>query len=218
MITVPEVVEEIIRKSYLLEEGIMTGIINISSLARKIKSEVEEKTMKEVTDSSIIMALKRMKSHRFKVSESKPKSVLSKTMDIIVRSNLVEFTLNNSEKLLTNKKVFENFPLGKNYFFTITEGVFETAIIISYDLVGWLKKIFKQADILDEKSNLSAITIRLPETNVVTPGVYYHILKALAWENINVIDVVSTKSEFTIIFEDKNVNRAFSVLKKMINS
>jgi hypothetical protein len=57
MITVPEVVQDIIQKTPFLEEGLQKNIINLSSLARYIKPEVEERTFKEVGESAIVMAL-----------------------------------------------------------------------------------------------------------------------------------------------------------------
>lgn len=43
------------------------------------------------------------------------------------------------------------------------------------------------------------------------------ILKILAWEGINVVEVVSTFSEFTIILEDEEVSRAFSLFKDSLS-
>jgi aspartokinase len=44
-------------------------------------------------------------------------------------------------------------------------------------------------------------------------GIYYLIFKTLAWENINVIEVVSTMSELTIVLDDQEVVRAFNLLQ-----
>ena len=62
---------------------------------------------------------------------------------------------------------------------------------------------------------LSAITIILPKEAVFVPGVYYSVLKALAWEGINFVEVVSSYTELTIILQNSNVDRAFSVLKNL---
>lgn len=39
------------------------------------------------------------------------------------------------------------------------------------------------------------------------------LLKTLAWHGINIIEIVSSFNEITIILEDSFVNQAFSVLK-----
>ena len=45
MITIPEVVENIVRKSLFLEEALSLGIVNISALTRLIKRDVEKEVM-----------------------------------------------------------------------------------------------------------------------------------------------------------------------------
>ncbi len=65
-------------------------------------------------------------------------------------------------------------------------------------------------------TNLSSITIRTPKEWVYTPGGDYAILKRLAWENINIVEILSTYTELTIIFDNKDVDKAFSVLKNFI--
>jgi hypothetical protein len=64
-------------------------------------------------------------------------------------------------------------------------------------------------------SNLSAITLKLPAGNVQAVGFYYQILKLIAWEGINVKEVVSTTNEFSLIVADEDVDRAFSILKRL---
>ncbi len=64
--------------------------------------------------------------------------------------------------------------------------------------------------------NLSAIVIRLSRSTVGTPGVYYAILKRLAWQNLNVVDVVSTYTEFTIIVANEQVDQAFAALRRYL--
>jgi hypothetical protein len=49
----------------------------------------------------------------------------------------------------------------------------------------------------------------------LVPGVYSYILKALAWDGIPVIEVVSTSNEFTIILEDRNIDPAFGLIKRL---
>ena len=60
MITIPEIVEKIIKKSSFLEEGLSKKFINLSALSRIIKPEIEKELYKKVENGAIIMALKRL--------------------------------------------------------------------------------------------------------------------------------------------------------------
>ena len=43
-------------------------------------------------------------------------------------------------------------------------------------------------------------------------GVYYFILKQLAWSDISVQEIISTTHEITIVVKENDVNEAFSIL------
>ena len=212
MITVPEVVRDIIKKTPFLEEALSADLLNLSSLARRIKSEVEERTFKEVTEGSIVMALKRLQPQLTPPRELV--DVMQKTPEIIVRSNLYEITVVNSNSLINKqKKLLEYASIKHSYFATITHGVFETTIIASEEAKETIQEMYKNEHIISEVGNLSSITIKYPLEIIDTPGVYYSVLKVLAWENIPFTEVVSTYSEVTIVLKDSYVDRAFILIK-----
>ena len=81
-----------------------------------------------------------------------------------------------------------------------------------------MQRIFKEEKALSVIENLSSITIQLPHQNVEIPGVYYYILKKLAWEGINIVEVISTTNEFTLVMKDEEVDRTFSLLMRIKRS
>jgi hypothetical protein len=88
-------------------------------------------------------------------------------------------------------------------------------IIVDREYADGVAKALKKQRSVKKIEGLSAITMRLPESALNVPGVYYPILKALAMEGISFVEVMSVRIEFSIIFEDKDVDRAFSVLKRI---
>lgn len=216
MITVPEVVEEIVKRSPFLEESLGRDIINLSSLAREIQPEIQEKLFKDIKLGAIVMALKRL-SKRIKTQHSeKLEGILQNISDITVRSNILEFAFDNSPTLLEKqRKLLDIISSDKNTFLTTSQGVYETSIFISKHSEADIKKVFEGEKLRYEMEDLSAITIILPKESVFVPGVYYSVLKTLAWEGINFIEVVSSYTELTIILQNSSVDRAFSVLKNL---
>jgi len=77
-------------------------------------------------------------------------------------------------------------------------------------------KIFRAETLVSSYERLAAVILRLADDTVLTPGIYYLILKQLAWENINLVEVVSTFREFIMIIQNSQVDRAFSILKTLI--
>jgi hypothetical protein len=214
MITVPEVVEDIVKKIPFLEVGLSRGIVNLSALARMIRPEVQQATYKGVTEGSIVMSLRRLSEKIDRLR--RPKKGQWKGHEMIVRSNLAEFTVLNSDLGGDKyKELLRLINVRKGHFFTVTQGIFETTIIASQELERQVEKILSRVKIISRFENLSSITIRLSQETVKIPASYYFILMQLAWSGINVIEVVSTFTEFTVILKDKEVDLAFSALKAM---
>ncbi|MBI4096728.1 MAG: hypothetical protein HY425_03345 [Candidatus Levybacteria bacterium] len=214
MLTVPEATEKIIDRSRYLSEAISKGIINVSSLARYIKPELEQILEKKVSYPAVVMALNRLSA------QIKPKyvsnSIFKAPPDMIMRSNLIEICVSSSGNLIERyQTLLKLSQTNEKHFFTATQGVFDTTIIASKDLGNTIKNILKNESIVAEFTNLSSITIRLPKEAISTPGIFYFFLKSLAWEGVNIIEIVSSYLEFTLILPEKETNRAFSILQSL---
>lgn len=212
MISVSDALNDIIKSYPLIEEGLSKGIINYSAYAREVKPQIEKRLFKDIKEGAIVMALKRISE---KLATRRDKNQEIDLTDLTVRSNLSEVTFQNSETLPANTGLLFNSIDRKDTFCTLSEGVRETTFIINSQEKPKLLKIFKKEALIAEINNLSSIIIRLPKEVVYIPGVYYQVLKALAWENINIIEVLSTYTELTVIVESKDVDLAFSALKNL---
>lgn len=215
MVTVPEAAKTIIKRSRYLTEAMSKGFINNSSLARYIKPEIEEMLFKKVNESSIMMALNRLQKSL--KPQSKYKNIFKTKPTIIMRSNLFEVSFINSTTLISKYSQILNLNQEQKFFLTFSKGISESTIIASNEIAKQIKETTKDERLTSEFNNLSSITIHLPKLSVTTPGTFYFFLKSLAWEGVNIIEIISTVSEFTLIFEDKDVNKAFSILKSLLN-
>jgi hypothetical protein len=213
MITIPDVVETMLVNTPYLEDCLKKGLINYSALARQMKPQIEKETLKEVTEGSIMMALKRLEKKL--IMKTVPLEIFKHIPEMIVRSHLFEVTLSNHLfNRATERSLLNELEGSGDHFFTLTHGVFESTIIASLDLKQKILTLLKSHHIVSQFYDLSSITIKLPTENIVSPGVYYSILKALALSGINVMEVVSTANEFTIIIDGKYTDKAFTALKE----
>lgn len=215
MITVPEAADTIIKRSRYLSEAISKGFINNSSLARYIKPEIEGMLTKEVSISSIIMALTRLQKNI--KPQSKYKNIFKNKPTIIIRSNLFEINFTNSKTLEAKYSQILSLNEEQKFFLTFSKGISESTIIASNEISNQIKTITKSEKMISELNRLSSITISLPNQAVNSPGVFYFFIKSLAWESVNIVEIVSTVSEFTLILEDKNVGKTFSIIKSLFN-
>ena len=216
MITIPQIVEKIILKRPFLEELLCSGLINLSSLARQIQPEIETALRKDVKSGAIVMALKRIIPSLEKKGKHNEKFVLENLGDIIVRSNLLDMTFLNSDTLVEKQtELLDKISNKKGVFYTFSQGVYETTLILSSSVESEVIELFKGENMLMRSSNLSSVTIKLAKDNNEMPGLYYFIFKRIAWEGINICEVISTTHEFTIVVNDNDVNKVFSMLMEL---
>lgn len=216
MITIHEAVKIIVKNSPLLEDGLKNGLINYSAFARNYRKQIEEQLMKPAQNGAIIMALKRISKES--KTQNFSQRVFKEIPEIIVRSSLFELTIKHTPSLSLMQQLGSLRNKPDNYFLTLTEGVFESTIIASRDLKEEIISKVSKDSIIFQLDGLSAITIRLPKESLYTPGVFYTFLKQLAWENINVIEMVSTTYEDSIILSENDVDRAFVSLKNLFKT
>lgn len=216
MSSIGKLTEEIINRSPFLRESLTEELINVSALARKIRPEIEERLKKEVKEGAIIMSIKRMSPGYYHRINLKIKNFMGTLGDFLVRSDLEDFTFENSETLtLRQADMMKFLNEGKDVFYTFCHGVNESTIITSLSVSDSIKKIFHGEKLKSHTRDLASITIKLPSVNTEISGIYYYILKHLAWEGINIVEVVSTSNEFSVIVKSDDIDAAFSVLMQL---
>lgn len=215
MITIQEAVDGILRSRPYLEEALNDGILNLTSLARHIQGEVEEKVARTVKPGAMVMAIRRHDSGKLPMIARRAENVLRNLSNIIVRSNIAAHTFENSPTLARNlAELSIAFSEKKGLFYTFSQGVFETTVILNRSAESELTvKLFNEKQVAMQQ-DLSCITLYLPHENTEIAGYYYYILKRIAWDGINIVEILSTTNEFSIIIDEKDVDRAFSVLKQ----
>lgn len=218
MKTISSVVERYIRRKPFLQTALSEGIINLTSLSRYIKPEVEEVLRKEVRDGAIVMALKRLSENLEFLATHKIVKVLKDIGEITVRSSLTDYTFQLTPSILSSQlellREIENMP---DIFYTSSRGVNEINIVVSNRLEKTVERIFKNEICTQKAEQLASVSVKLPSENVTVPGIYYFIFQRLAWEGIVLYEVISTTNEFTILVDDIQADKAFSIIKALKN-
>ncbi|WCC44857.1 hypothetical protein PJW08_15175 [Tenacibaculum finnmarkense] len=213
MKTIQEAVEITIRKTPFIEEALNEKLINVSSLARVVLPEVSKLLKKDVKVGAVMMAINRLSpTNELRVRKNIKKLALN-LGDVIVRSDLCDFTFKNTSSLLREiAKILSKSADSNDYFLTVSQGIFETNIVTSKNLRTYVEEIFKRETLINNVNDLASITIKLPKDNLEQSGIYYFILKQFAWANIAVQEIISTTHEMTIVVKEEDVNETFAIL------
>lgn len=193
MVTVPEATEKIVKRSRYLSEALSKDIINISSLARYIKPEIEEMLIKKISLSSVIMALKRLSNKP--IPNTPYQDIFKMPPEITVKTNLA---------LLLSS---EPSRVSVNYYY-LTSTVKSNV---------WLGKKEELVKVKTDKSQLiypvSAISIPVPGEAKGTAGIYYFFIKSLSWERINILEFFTSPDELCIVVDESNLQRSLEVIR-----
>lgn len=216
MKTISSVVEHYIKKKPFLQSALAQGIINLTSLSRIVKPEIEGELGKEIRNGAIVMALKRLSDDLEFRATHKIIKVLKNIGEITVRSSLTDYTFLASDSILAQQaKLLEAINDNQDVFYTSSRGVNEINIVISNIMDETVENFFKSEKCTQKAEELSSITVKLPAENVSVPGIYYFIFQRLAWEGIVLYEVISTTNEFTILVDDDQVDIAFKTIKDL---
>ncbi len=215
MITVPQVVTEIIKDSPYLGDGLHRDLINISSLAREIRPHVETQLLKRVSHASVVMALKRYAEKKPAGGFKHPRDYFS---DLSIKSNLSAFSVQNSPQLSEQiASLQEEGWRDQSAFITITKGVWVSTIVVSNNLLPAVKKHLAGARYTYEYDSIAAVTLRFEDEHHEIPGIIQYPLQLLAWRGISLYQVVSTMDELSLILAEKNVEACFQALGGLKN-
>jgi len=212
MRTIREVLSTVVESTPFLESALADGILNLTAFARSIRPEVEASLLRPVSIGSLVMALKRMMP-KLESTSSTP-TVPWSIGDLTVRSHLSELTMQWSDTVLgKQQRLLEAIREGAQRFVAFAHGVREVTVIMDSEIEHLAREIFSGERCLSRLSDLAAITLSHSPGSASTPGVYYDTLKRLSMKAINVVEVISTPTEFTVILHHSDVDYAFTVLR-----
>jgi aspartokinase len=215
MATISHIVKQMIKDKPFIEEALARGIINYAALAEELRPGISSELGKKVKTSAVMMALRRL-AEGLKIKFKKEKIRFDEG-DITIRSDLFEVTILKSSSVVNNiRRLYDLVDFSRGDLLTITQGIYEVTIITNKRYRARVMKILEKEEIVKTINDLSSLTIKIPLKAVETSGFFYFITKALHWNNINIIEIVSTLTEMTLILDEKDVPRTFSTIKELV--
>ena len=95
--------------------------------------------------------------------------------------------------------------------------IINVSLAVSEKFRSEVDELIKNEEILHTKENMVAITISFSGDFLKTPGILYMATRKLAWENINLTEIVSTMNELTFVIEKEDSIKALDVLQSFFD-
>lgn len=214
MIKIAEIVEEILIRDDIAFAAAQSGWLNLSSYARNIKTDVEERLLKPVQTGSIVTALSRLIEDLPKATTTLAKRPVQ---SLIVHSSLEGMTYERHEHLSEEiRKLYHTIKTTNKTYLTVTQGLNEITIIAEARVAQQFRKRLGSYPTIYDKNNLIGITVKFDLGHLEIPNLIFALTRRLSYKNINIIEIVSTATELTYILEKKDLAIALEQLQKEV--
>ena len=209
MIRISEAVEELVGANPALRFGFYHGLLNLTQVARFLRPSIEARTRKEVTDAAVLMNLSRLKDKLARLPQTRRDRLVLDRVNI--QSGLASVTVSKSptsHKALN--RVFTRIQSGNGYIH-VTEGQREVTVIVEAENLQLVIAAFgSRPRMLHEK--LAAVGVTFDERYLEVKGILFQLMEEIALQDINVIEISSTATEFSVYLHEDDVQLAFDAI------
>ncbi|MDD4010645.1 MAG: hypothetical protein PHI83_00690 [Sphaerochaetaceae bacterium] len=202
--SVSDLVRKSIDSSPSLKELLAKGLLSLSSYAIHIQPEIEHAAGKSVRSAAIIMALRRYAEDLRLESRSFSKPGLTFKINMATDINSINFRTNGFTQPLRGIK---------SGFLNVIIGTQEACIIYSAENHEFIKALIEPSQILSFNKDLVALSLIFNGGFDQTPGIIYESARQLAWADINVIEIISTKTELTFVIKRTDSLKTYEILQ-----
>ena len=216
MVTISHLVKKAVSGNSFLLEAMGKDLISYGSLAGQLKPEIEQELGKKIKDSAIVMALRRY-AEELQSFDKKIKK-FSFHGEIIMRTGMMDFNVIKSRSLLNKiKNLYGLVDFERGDTLNIILGSNEVSIVANEKYREKLSDFLKGEKIINREFDLVALTIIFGNKDFFdTPGVIFTAIRRIAWEQINIYEIISTMTELTFILSKKDSIKAYNALQELV--
>ncbi len=208
MIKIPTALEEIVAGNPLLEFGISHRLFNLTQLAKFIQPMVEVRVKKHVQSSAIVMNLSRFQRRKKKSAFSLDKFRLD---HISIESHLATMSFASSQKLYNEIVSLHNNIRLHNGFFSFTEGQKQITIFFEKGHEPLVEKSISCVPVY-KNMHIACVGVRFNPKFFHIPGLLSILMQTISLQNVSLVEVSSTFTEFNFFVENKDVKVVFETL------
>ena len=214
MVTISHAVQKIVDNRVFVQESMSKNIISYASLAKQLQPEIEEELGKVVKKHAIEMALRRYSDQL----KQKHKTIFfDYSSDIIMKTQVCDIAISRTPTLLSKlKTMYDVVDLEKGDILNIIQGSSEVSIVTNERYKQRFLDMLQNEKVLNIEENLVSLTMTFSKDFLYTPGVIFNIIRNVAWDNINIFEIVSTNTELTFIIHKKDAMKGYKALEKLI--
>lgn len=205
---ISDALNEIVSGNSFLQFGLYNKMLNLSKLAYFIKPLVELRTKKELKQSAILMNLSRMQTRIAKIA---PRVDDFEITHMTIRSDLALMTFDRSQDVHKRLNSLYVEIQKQDGYITMNHGIHELTLIIDSEFLPTLEIFITEKPKYINKY-ISALSVQFDQKFFEIPGLLYSLMQQITLQNLNIIEISSTFTEFSFYLDQKDIPLAFDTI------
>lgn len=215
MVTISHIVNKLVDERIYLHEALSNKIASYGSVAKHLKPEIEKELGKEVEHSAIVTALRRYAEKlttRFNEVKFNTRS-----SEVNLKTHIIDINVIKTQELFDKlKRFYDLINFEKGDILHVIYGSTHVAIVTNERYKEKILKLLQNQKIKKIEEDLVALSFTVGKERIDKPGVLFKLTRSLAWENINVIEIISVNLDVTFIVNKKDAVKGYNALEKLI--
>lgn len=204
---IADAITEIVRENDLLQFGLSEGLLNLSQTARFLQPLVAARTKKDVQVSAITMALSRLGKRQKRTHRTEHFEIES----LNVQGDLVALTFEKTAQVHRQASTLYTRLQKADAYITLTQGRTEITIILDRRFEPDARAI-TGGQIVYRAKHVAAISVKFNRRYVDQPGFLFALLQSVAVQNLNIVEIASSATEFILYMDASDTELAFETL------
>jgi len=215
MATISHIVNKMVDERIYLHEALSKGIASYGSVAKHLKPELEKELGKEVKHSAIVTALRRYAEKL--TTRFNGVKFNTKYSEVNLKTHIIAINVLRTQELFDKlKRFYDLVQFEKGDILHVVYGRTHVAIITNKRYKDNILKLLQNQKIKKIEEDLVALSFRVGKERIEEPGVLFKLTRSLAWEDINVVEIISVDVEVTFIIDKKNATKGYNALERLV--
>lgn len=213
MRTITDTLRGYVTNDVIVYDALHRGVLNLRAYAREIRPNIEEDRGEKVDLATLAVALSRIEKE---IQTETPLMPPIKLRDLTIQTPLCEVTYLKDLIIATElEKLSSKLRSDSKDFVVVTQGFREVTIIAPSRHEDYIRDSIALKPIYTQ-NDLCAVTVHFSEEYLDVPNFIYVVLAQLAVHKVNIIEVVSTATELSLIVDKDDIETVNSDLRKFL--
>ena len=215
MVTISHIVNKLVDERIYLHEALSKGIASYGSVAKHLKPEIEKELKREVDHFAIVTALRRYAEKL--TARFNDIKFNTKFSEVNLKTHIIDVNVLKTQDLFDKlKRFYDLINFEKGDIMHVIYGRTHVAIVTNERYKDKILNLLQNQKIKKIEENLVALSFTVGKNRIEEPGVLFKLTRSLAWEDINVIEIISVDLEVTFIVDKKDAVKGYNALEKLI--